>query len=1260
MQPNTDAQAPIAARRVSFDSDKAEAPPPVLAPAGSSFDSSAKLTSQPSDTSQHSATSFASSTSSVVSSSSQPAIRAFSADLAPALLASLVHILTFTFVVQTFARPVKVHFGWHTPFPHSWDSAVVCGLVLAVSSVASMLRIAGAEVACTTSRRIAWCLATPFGLHLALGITCGQPFITGKRAPTGERLALLLRCLVDCTVHTCGVAVVLLFIAISELASDRSSIDNASLWLSLWASMLLVGASASIHTKQRPEEPSPLRPPPLSIGQLGAAIEPLLHTPVGAGLGALLQLAFSAATIGAVLSGLPRGVFRWHLPTALFALSVAGLNPPIKAGRRGKWCAVILFGVLATSACFALDTAGLGLEIILLVSIISGLLEVGALKASAEWRLAHSPMPTLSAPETTTAWRTATSWRFLRRTTLHSACWAISATTLALIGTLVDLRFFGVHSTSRMRRLTLYRRLLLAFCAGACTATSVAAWVSYEADVEARPMHLGVAWPPPELRAIACLVTLPILALVDLLVTLFIPHSSAKLSLSERAIRTVISRSRSPSSRSGWHLSGRSRNATDGSSEGALSPKSSSAHGGTLHQSISSGGTSPAEAPGLTRTRTARLLSRRNFKEVSSMSLSVGGGSRAVFDLSKLIMSIEEEHMLLEAALLRRDSSEELAATGAPAVAVDVSEERDGGAEQADSAHTPLYTCVARLLWSLRRAFCCSLMSIGVLSATVCALGATFSLAMGLATHDPHAEMWADRHSSIRGVNIGGWLLQERWLTGKERMVDTRCCGELVSPFDQSSCWEYDCMNDEYDLSVWHRARGSQQNLLDLRDAFITRDDFARMSTYGLNSVRIPFGWWTLTEDDNASYPYIRGRGMAYLDDAVAWAREYNLTVILDMHGGVGSQNGFHTSGYQSTNWTEHDFDADATVEYIAKVAERFANEPHVIGFELINEPELPVEVLTDYYRKASDAVRRHMPPERVAIVINLFFLYHVVSEAWASFNWRLPASRYPNIVYDLHLYYAFVVNSDFGQRIPLATLTSDLFVEGQTMVQSLTGRPAFVGEWSLALPWDGIIPGEIRALNSTEYVDVRRQFATRQINAITRARRLGGYFWTWHAPFQIDKPQWSFHDQYEDGVIAPGQWAAPAHTLVELSLPSPPPSPPTSPPFPLLPPLPPAAPPPCTPDYVRVKGDCTGWGRVENAGGGQVVADVLECADLCTSRAACTGFEFSPSTSRCNLNTCRASEIRLGSHFEDFLLCVKAALPVPPTMPPAHPYDER
>ena len=75
---------------------------------------------------------------------------------------------------------------------------------------------------------------------------------------------------------------------------------------------------------------------------------------------------------------------------------------------------------------------------------------------------------------------------------------------------------------------------------------------------------------------------------------------------------------------------------------------------------------------------------------------------------------------------------------------------------------------------------------------------------------------------------------------------------------------------------------------------FITRDDFDDISRAGLNAVRIPIGFWAV---DIAPWePYTDGQ-YPYLIQAVQWAREFGISVSIDLHGLPGSQNGQDNSG---------------------------------------------------------------------------------------------------------------------------------------------------------------------------------------------------------------------------------------------------------------------------------------------------------------------------------------------------------------------------
>jgi glucan 1,3-beta-glucosidase len=65
--------------------------------------------------------------------------------------------------------------------------------------------------------------------------------------------------------------------------------------------------------------------------------------------------------------------------------------------------------------------------------------------------------------------------------------------------------------------------------------------------------------------------------------------------------------------------------------------------------------------------------------------------------------------------------------------------------------------------------------------------------------------------------------------------------------------------------------------------SWITEDDFAQISAAGLNTVRIPIGYWALAPQDGD--PYVQGQ-LPYLATALGWARNHGLKVLLDLHGG--------------------------------------------------------------------------------------------------------------------------------------------------------------------------------------------------------------------------------------------------------------------------------------------------------------------------------------------------------------------------------------
>ena len=111
--------------------------------------------------------------------------------------------------------------------------------------------------------------------------------------------------------------------------------------------------------------------------------------------------------------------------------------------------------------------------------------------------------------------------------------------------------------------------------------------------------------------------------------------------------------------------------------------------------------------------------------------------------------------------------------------------------------------------------------------------------------------------------------------------------------------------------------------------------------------------------------PYIQGAA-PYIDQAIAWARQTNLTIWIDLHGAPGSQNGFDNSGHRiaTPGWEQGDT-VNQTLQVIQMIADKYAQPSYqdvVVGIELLNEPlasALPsTPELVQYYKDGFGEIR--------------------------------------------------------------------------------------------------------------------------------------------------------------------------------------------------------------------------------------------------------------------------------------------------------------
>ena len=85
-------------------------------------------------------------------------------------------------------------------------------------------------------------------------------------------------------------------------------------------------------------------------------------------------------------------------------------------------------------------------------------------------------------------------------------------------------------------------------------------------------------------------------------------------------------------------------------------------------------------------------------------------------------------------------------------------------------------------------------------------------------------------------------------------------------------------------------------------DTFIMEADFQYLASVGINTVRLPIGYWSLGPEfvqgtEYESVPQVYQNSWARVVRAINQAGEAGLGVLMDLHGAVGSQNGQQHSG---------------------------------------------------------------------------------------------------------------------------------------------------------------------------------------------------------------------------------------------------------------------------------------------------------------------------------------------------------------------------
>ncbi|OAL39838.1 hypothetical protein AYO20_00750 [Fonsecaea nubica] len=277
----------------------------------------------------------------------------------------------------------------------------------------------------------------------------------------------------------------------------------------------------------------------------------------------------------------------------------------------------------------------------------------------------------------------------------------------------------------------------------------------------------------------------------------------------------------------------------------------------------------------------------------------------------------------------------------------------------------------------------------------------------------------------VRGVNIGGWLVLEPWITPS---IFQQYGGNVV---------------DEYTLC--QQVPNAGDVLRNHWDSWASLSDFQKIAANGFNTVRIPIGYWAFQKYEGD--PYIQGAA-DYLEKAIGWARETGLKVWIDLHGAPLSQNGQDNSGQRTSTpgWTTGD-SIDATLNVIRQISQQYASPAYadvISGIQLMNEPSLSKlpggrDATQSYYESGFGVVRE---TGQTAVIIHDGFA------APSSWNGVLTGQGSSGAIVDHHEYQVF---SDDLVAMSPEQHVDYLYSHASTWAQ---GQDKFVicGEWTAAM----------------------------------------------------------------------------------------------------------------------------------------------------------------------------------------------------------------
>ena len=232
----------------------------------------------------------------------------------------------------------------------------------------------------------------------------------------------------------------------------------------------------------------------------------------------------------------------------------------------------------------------------------------------------------------------------------------------------------------------------------------------------------------------------------------------------------------------------------------------------------------------------------------------------------------------------------------------------------------------------------------------------------------------------LRGYGLGGWLVPEGYMLHVPGYGSPSYIDSLVR----------DLIGAQFADQFWS----------DYRANYVTKEDIDLIAQWGFNSIRLPFHYRVFYDDVTSTF---RPEGFALLDTLLAWCEDNQIYLILDMHCAPGGQNKDNISdsdGIEARLWTEPQIYQPLTIKIWKEIAQRYASDPRIGGYDFLNEPVLPNgysnQILRDFYVQLTDSIRTVDNNHLIFIEGNWYATdFNLLTPPWDS-----------NMAYSFHKYW--------------------------------------------------------------------------------------------------------------------------------------------------------------------------------------------------------------------------------------------------------------